>query len=100
MVAGVCENIFMKQRVEITVRGLVQGVLFRQSVKALADKEGILGCVGNEKDGSVTIIAEGEKSAIDKLVAFCKSGPQHAEIEDIEATRTKTTGEFSAFNVS
>lgn len=90
----------MKKRIEIKIRGIVQGVLFRQSTKELADRLHIVGFARNEKDGTVTIVAEGEEKALDELIRFTQRGPQHAQVENIDILRNQITHDFEHFNVS
>ncbi len=87
------------QRIVIQIKGVVQGVLFRQNCKSLADTLGLVGFARNEKDGSVTIVAEGEQEALQNLAAWAHSGPQHSVVEDITETKNKATGEFESFNI-
>jgi len=47
------------KHLNITVKGVVQGVFFRASTKDQADQLGICGLVRNEQDGSVYVEAEG-----------------------------------------
>jgi len=77
----------------IKVSGKVQGVFFRASTKDKASELSINGFVRNEADGSVYIEAEGDKTMLDKFVAWCHHGPEHASV-----TRCiVTTGEFKDF---
>ena len=42
-----------KQRVRLFVKGKVQGVFFRQTLKVMAKKKNVFGWVRNHKDGRV-----------------------------------------------
>ena len=74
---------------ELSVRGLVQGVSFRYFTQREAARLGVAGWVRNEVDGSVTVHAEGEDARVDALVAWCRSGPRHASVQAVE---TRTVG--------
>ena len=50
----------MKKTKKILVKGLVQGVFFRQFIKEQADKLGICGYVRNLDDGRVEAVVEGD----------------------------------------
>jgi len=89
----------MNKRIEIKIRGIVQGVLFRQGTKSLADKHGIVGFARNEKDETVTIVAEGKEEALDELIRFVRMGPQHAQVENIDVTKERATDSFEHFNI-
>jgi acylphosphatase len=46
---------------------------------------GVNGYVQNEPDGSVTLHAEGEASAVDALIEWCKRGPEAAEVTGLHS---------------
>ena len=87
------------KRVEVQVRGLVQGVLFRQRAKAEAERLGLVGWVRNEPDGSVRIVAEGPEEQLQKLVKWCRKGTEWAKVEDVKVGWEGATEEFSAFEI-
>ena len=70
--------------VSISVRGKVQGVWFRASAKAIAERLSITGLVANRSDGSVYIEAAGYPEAIEEFIAWCKKGPEFARVDHIE----------------
>jgi len=86
-------------RIHITASGTVQGVFFRHSTKALAEKLGLTGYVSNLADGSVDIVAEGAKEKLNELFKWAQSGPEHAAVLQCETTWEEATGEFSAFSI-
>ena len=59
------------ERTECSVKflGRVQGVGFRLTARQLAPRFGITGTVSNLPDGSVEIVAQGERAAVDRFVA-------------------------------
>ncbi|MFA7380168.1 MAG: acylphosphatase [Bacteroidia bacterium] len=69
--------------VNITVRGKVQGVYYRQNTKSKATELGVKGFVRNEPDKSVYVEAEGEEQAVDDLIAWCRKGPWLASVEEV-----------------
>jgi len=68
----------------IKVFGLVQGVGFRYSAIHKAKSLGIKGYVKNLYDGSVYIEAEGTQEKINEFLYWCRQGPSHARVSDIE----------------
>lgn len=70
-------------RAHILVSGLVQGVGFRYFTAARARMLGVGGYVRNLPDGRVEIEAEGERSALDALVAAVRTGPPGAVVRDV-----------------
>lgn len=74
----------MRRHLSIRVTGSVQGVFFRASARAEAERLGIAGYARNQEDGSVLIEAEGESEALDRFVAWCGRGPDLARVEAVE----------------
>ncbi len=73
-------------RRRVIVRGLVQGVFFRDSTRRLAQRHGVSGWVANRADGAVEAVFEGEADAVERLVAFSREGPRGAQVESVEVT--------------
>jgi acylphosphatase len=86
-------------RVHLVIRGRVQGVFFRGSAEDEATALGLTGWVRNCRDGTVELVAEGEESRIERLVAWCHQGPQGALVTDVDVLRETPTGEFTDFRV-
>ncbi|TMG57453.1 MAG: acylphosphatase, partial [Chloroflexi bacterium] len=55
------------ERLHAVVRGDVQGVGFRYYVQRKARQLGLPGWVRNNDDGSVELVAEGERDALEQL---------------------------------
>ncbi|MDQ2968572.1 MAG: acylphosphatase [Actinomycetota bacterium] len=66
------------------VRGLVQGVFFRDATRRLAQRYGVSGWIANRADGAVEAVFEGEADAVERLVAFSREGPRGAQVESVE----------------
>jgi hydrogenase maturation protein HypF len=80
----------------IEVRGVVQGVGFRPFVWRLASGFGLVGTARN-LGGSVEVIVQGERSALDSFVpALQNSAPPHARVENmtIEEVATESWASF------
>jgi acylphosphatase len=89
----------MNQRVHVIVRGRVQGVYFRASARDRARQLGLSGWVRNCRDGSVEILAEGEKNRLEQLVTWCRSGPPGAVVTDLDVEWQEASGECVGFVV-
>jgi acylphosphatase len=87
------------KHISLKISGKVQGVYFRASTKGTAEKYGINGFVRNEKDGSVYIEAEGEEENLKRFVAWCRSGPSHAEVQHVDLKEGSFQG-FSGFKIA
>ncbi|HTM67801.1 MAG TPA: acylphosphatase [Candidatus Binatia bacterium] len=88
----------MRKHLSIRVSGRVQGVFFRASAKAEADRLGITGFAGNEADGAVRIEAEGESEALERFVAWCGRGPDFASVASVEVHEGEPR-HFDSFDV-
>jgi acylphosphatase len=80
------------------VRGHVQGVFFRDSMRAQAERRGVTGWVANLRDGSVEAHLEGAADAVQQVIEFCSCGPPNARVEGVETTEVVPRG-FSGFQV-
>jgi len=72
------------RRMELRIRGRVQGVGFRWSVRERAQRLGLAGWVRNEADGSVTVVAEGQHGSLEALRRWCDDGPPMARVEMVQ----------------
>lgn len=88
----------MTQHLTIKIYGLVQGVFFRTTAQAKAEKLALTGFAQNEKDGSVYIEAEGEKENLDKFIKWCNIGPSMAQVEKVVVNEDNIKN-FSSFEV-
>jgi acylphosphatase len=79
-------------RRRVVVRGLVQGVFFRDSTRRLAESQGVAGWVTNRPDGSVEAVFEGEPEAVERLVDFCSEGPRGAQVTEVDTTGEEPEG--------
>ncbi|MCB2408591.1 acylphosphatase [Hymenobacter lucidus] len=81
------------------VHGRVQGVFFRQSTRAEAQRLGLTGYARNNADGTVTIEAEGPTEALDALEAWCHQGPPAARVDRVEVNPGPGQG-FADFSIA
>jgi acylphosphatase len=82
------------------VRGIVQGVGFRYFVLRAAKGANLTGTVKNLRDGSVEVVAEGDRQALERFVADVARGPGHAVVREVEQDWGEPTGEFTSFDVA
>lgn len=88
------------ERIDITVTGRVQGVAFRHDTVREAESLGVTGWVRNQPDGSVRMVAEGERDQLERLLAWAGHGPSHARVETCHHVWQQATGEFAGFRVA
>ena len=77
---------------DLVVTGRVQGVFYRASMRTEADRLGVAGWVRNADDGSVHAHVEGPSAALEELLAWCRSGPPRAQVEEVTTTDAQVTG--------
>lgn len=87
------------ERVQVVVHGRVQGVYYRASARDRARQLGLSGWVRNCPDGSVELLAEGEKTSLGQLVSWCQQGPPAAVVTQVITDWQPATGEFVGFVV-
>ncbi|MFL5778553.1 MAG: acylphosphatase [Chloroflexota bacterium] len=88
-----------RERLDITIRGGVQGVGFRYFTLRTASSLDLEGWVANAPDGSVHCVAEGPRAALDRLLAALSSGPPGARVDRVEQAWSPATGGLGAFGV-
>ncbi len=82
-----------RERYEVGVRGVVQGVGFRPFVYRLALEEGLAGFIGNDTDG-VTIEIEGPSASLESFLARLRSdAPPLSRIDSITVREAKPIGD-------
>jgi acylphosphatase len=89
-----------KVRAHAIIRGRVQGVFFRMETKRAADGFGVFGWVRNRRDGTVEALFEGDQDRVDDVLAWCKEGPAHARVSDVNLDWDEYTGEFNGFDIT
>ncbi|MEO6457857.1 MAG: acylphosphatase [Chloroflexia bacterium] len=67
-----------------TVRGRVQGVGFRVYVRWRAKRLMLGGFVENRADGSVYVVAAGERATLEQLLSDLRRGPSQAHVSVVE----------------
>jgi acylphosphatase len=89
----------MNARVHLLISGEVQGVFFRASTRKAANELGVSGWVRNLPTGMVEVVAEGRKPLLDRLIEFCKKGPEGSKVDEVSIEWERYQGVFSAFEV-
>lgn len=83
---------------KIVVKGKVQGVSYRFNTMIKAQALGLNGYVKNHFNGDVWIEAEGDETAINKLIDWCQAGPPRAKVAEVEATEIEVKN-FTSFEI-
>jgi len=71
-------------RLHVRVRGLVQGVFFRDSTRQTAERLGLRGWVRNLPDGRVEAVFQGERAACETALDYVRKGPPSARVEEVD----------------
>ena len=79
-------------RRRVVVEGRVQGVFFRDSCRREAATAGVAGSVRNLPDGGVEVVIEGPPQAVDRMVAWCRSGPSRADVSAVHVSDEEPEG--------
>ena len=88
-----------RRRARVRVRGRVQGVFFRDSLRRAAREAGVGGSAANLPDGSVEVVLEGPPEAVERLVALARVGPPDAEVREVEISDEPPEG-LRGFSIS
>jgi acylphosphatase len=89
----------MNWELKAVVKGEVQGVGFRATVRRHALRLGITGLARNLPDGNVEIIAQGSLDALKKLLVEVQSEPGFAIIESIDTAFATPDERFNTFQI-
>ena len=68
---------------QITVRGRVQGVGYRDALCRQAEALGVTGWVRNRADGSVEALLQGSVEAVEALISWARRGPPAAHVGEV-----------------
>jgi acylphosphatase len=88
-----------RARVHVLVSGRVQGVAFRAWAVDEGRRLGLAGWVRNLPSGRVEAEAEGERAAVEALVAFCRRGPPAARVDGVQVEWSPFRGDLGPFAV-
>ncbi len=88
-----------REQLMISVSGRVQGVFFRRGAKTEATRLHISGVATNHSDGTVRIVAEGERPALESFLDWCYRGTKLAKVEHLSFRWSEATNELKSFEV-
>ena len=82
------------------VTGRVQGVGYRYFAQLAARAEGLSGWVQNQPDGSVEVMAEGDRESVLRFEAKLRRGPAGARVDRVRVDEDVPSGRPGEFVVS
>ena len=86
-------------RLHAIVHGRVQGVNFRYYTHRRAMGLGLTGYVRNLWDGTVEVVAEGPRPALDELLAFLRVGPRNSTVTEVSVRWPAPATSYERFEV-
>ena len=85
-------------QVRVRITGMVQGVCFRESMRAVAEALQVNGWVRNRMDGSVEALLQGAREDVEKLVEWSHNGPPGAAVRFVEIEVQRCDEVFTQFS--
>lgn len=89
----------MDKRIQIVVKGRVQGVFFRDFTRRKAIGLGLKGTVRNRSDGAVEVLAQGEQNKLLELEKWCWEGSPHSQVTEVIRKELPDTLTYPDFRV-
>ncbi len=89
----------MNARFELIIFGRVQGVGFRFFTEAEAIFHRIHGFVRNLPDGTVEVVAEGERENLEKFLRALEKGPPTGHVQNVVKNCSEARDEFKGFSI-
>ncbi|MBS3061981.1 MAG: acylphosphatase [Candidatus Diapherotrites archaeon] len=86
-------------QVHVFVFGRVQGVGYRFFVSSAANRNKLTGFVRNVPDGSVEIVAVGEKEKLNDFLAMLEKGTWLARVDHVVSDWMESYESFSKFEI-
>jgi acylphosphatase len=88
------KELTVRERRNLKIRGLVQGVFFRETVRRTASHYDVTGFVRNVGFDALEIEAEGEPKVVNAFVEeILAHPPRGARIEDVQSTAVPPRGD-------
>lgn len=79
----------MKVTRRLVIKGRVQGVYYRESMRIEAERLNVTGWVRNRREGTVEAMVHGEPDAVEAIIAWAWQGPAAAHVEQIEIVESE-----------
>ena len=94
------DRVTMRERLNVQIRGVVQGVFFRDTVRQIAERHNVDGFVRNVGSDILEIEAEGERDAVQAFIEDVrKNPPRFARVDDVRVKSVTPTEEEAGFYV-
>lgn len=77
-------NVYYVITRRLRVIGFVQGVGYRDALRAEAERQGVSGWVRNRRDGNVEALLQGPADRVEAVIAWSRAGPPAARVLDVQ----------------
>ena len=84
--------------VHLWITGKVQGVFYRATAAERAKELHLNGWIKNATEGAVEATVNGSEAAVNEFVAWCRKGPDRAQVTDVVVTPKPDDG-FTGFQI-
>lgn len=81
-----------RHTLHLRIAGRVQGVGYREALRAEAERLGVTGWVRNRYDGTVEAVIQGPGAAVQQLATWARRGPPAARVTQFAVQ--PASGEF------
>lgn len=88
------------KEIEATISGRVQLVLFRDFMQRKARALRICGFIRNNKDGTVTVIAQGDDTVLERFIGYAREGSFLSKVESVNVEYRMPGRIYSDFLIS
>lgn len=88
-----------KKRLHIYISGRVQGVFYRANAASRARELDLTGFTKNLPDGRVEILVEGDETAVDRLLDWCRQGPPFSRVDKVTSSIEEVRNNFTEFSI-
>ena len=89
----------MEKRLECTIYGRVQMVMFRDFVTRKARSLGLTGTVKNNIEGTVSVVAQGPEEKLKPLLGLLHKGSVLSRVDRVEERWMEPLGKFKSFDI-
>lgn len=90
----------MNERLEATVHGRVQLVMYRDFATRKARGLKLVGEVENLKEGTVRVVAEGPRAVLEAFVEKLKRGSVLSRVDTVDTSFLPATGTYTSFTIT
>ncbi len=84
---------------DIKLFGRVQGVNLRYTIKRYAESLAVRGYIINREDGSVLVVAQGNRKNVEKFISWLKKSPGFSQVDNLKVEWKKPRASYHGFEI-